>query len=503
MMDRNARTLTGCILSGCLLTLAGTTMLWSADEPAKAQLAETDVQDTMLPRLVAADASKPDQADNDAPRSRERVSSSPRTVRREANSETSSKPKKTVEPAKKESADDEEEASRPPKEEAQPGNEPREAKDPAPSQDEEDAPSQGEEPDDEVKPEPEPPRKLSREMAALRDRVRRTLAVYYRQPFNTRDNTAFEMMQACLAFGCNTTVRQGGPSGAKLNGITCLCWNYQCAGYELLTISQGHVAARLGYGLQGHPSQFLAVLAQSHVPGDYPIRVGKNVRNVADLVEYEKLTCRSAADLSFKLIGLMYYLEDDQPWENNLRETWSLERLVEEELARPAAVANCEGTQRVMGLSFAVNCCAARENPIEGPFQRAKEFVDQYQDYALRQQNSDGSWHPQFFAFRGASGSAPERLRSTGYILEWLAFSLSEDRLEDPRVVKAVGFVTSVLDGRQYQRNLIMLSPREIETAMHAVHALMIYDARFFRPTDPKKPPPKAEKESDKKPTTS
>jgi len=141
---------------------------------------------------------------------------------------------------------------------------------------------------------PVPPQ-LSPEMTALRDNLRKALALVARQPLNTRDNTAGDVIQLSLALGCDANVGYNGPSGKKINAIGCLCWNYPCAGYRLLRTGGGPVMARVGYGLQAHPAQFLAVLAQSRVPADYEIRVGEDHGTVADLVEFEKLNCPARA----------------------------------------------------------------------------------------------------------------------------------------------------------------------------------------------------------------
>ena len=123
-----------------------------------------------------------------------------------------------------------------------------------------------------AKPKPQPKKTLTPAQTALRDRIRATLAFLRTQPFNTRDSSPADLMQFCWAFGCRTEVHQGDSSAQGMNGITCLCWDFPCGGYRLLTTSDGHIAARVGYGLQEHPSQFLAMLAVSHVPADYPLR---------------------------------------------------------------------------------------------------------------------------------------------------------------------------------------------------------------------------------------
>lgn len=349
-------------------------------------------------------------------------------------------------------------------------------------------------PETSTPPEPEPKRQLTQAQAALRDRLRQTVAFHRGQALSASENTATEVMHCCLAFGCNTELYRSGSSGKKVNGITCLCWNYPCAGYEPLGLSQGRVAPRIGYGLQEHPSQLLAVLALSHVKPTYPLRVGEHVRTVADLVEYEKLSCRSGADLSLKLIGLTYYLGDELTWENSLRQQWSIERIIKEELDQPILSAACGGTQRLMGLGCALAQREKRSQPLEGQFARARKLIDQYHAYALKVQNSDGSWSPGFLAARGTSRNQVLQLRSTGHVLEWLAMSLPEERLDDPRVVRSVEYVDRLLAGQRYRRNVRSLSTREIGSVMHALRALVVYDQRLLEPRTPKPSAAGAEK---------
>ncbi|MHC4176251.1 MAG: hypothetical protein ACYSWU_02025 [Planctomycetota bacterium] len=335
--------------------------------------------------------------------------------------------------------------------------------------------------------EPPPKRELTPALAALRDRLRRTVAFHRGQALSATENTATEVMHSCLAFGCNTQIyRSGSPSsgktGQRVNGITCLCWDYPCGGYELLGLAEGHIAPRIGYGRQEHPSQLLAVLALACVKTTYPMRVGEDVRTVADLVEYEKLSCRLGTDQSLKLIGLTYYMGDEVTWENSLGQQWSVERIIKNELDQPIFGAVCGGTLRLMGLGYALARREKQGQPLEGEYARARRFLDEYQDYALKLQNSDGSWGPRFLAAKGTSRNQASQLRSTGHVLQWLVMSLPEDRLDDPRVVRSVEYVNRLLTGQRYRRNTRSLSTREIGSVMHALHALVVYDERLFQP---------------------
>jgi hypothetical protein len=222
------------------------------------------------------------------------------------------------------------------------------------------------------------------------------------------------------------------------------------------------------------------------VPPSYPLRVGQDVRSVADLVEAEKLGCRPGGEMSLKLIGLAYYLEQSH-WQNDLGDQWSLERIIAEELARPVVGTPDGGTARLLALSYAVQRRLKHHEPLEGEYLRAQQHVRDVEGYALKLQNSDGSWGPQFLAARGASRDPATQLSATGHVLEWLAFSLPEEQLEDARVVRSVEYVNDLLSGQRATWNLRSLSSRDLAAVMHALHALSTYDERWFSPADTEK----------------
>jgi hypothetical protein len=333
---------------------------------------------------------------------------------------------------------------------------------------------------------PKPP--SSPELIALGDRVRQTLNAQFRQPPSTGENTPGELIDFCLAFGAKATVRHAGGPGGEINAIGCLGWNFPCAGYRLLRTDGEHVVARIGYGLQERPGELLAVLAQSGVRDDYELRVGDARRAVADLVAYEKLTCQSGTDLSGKLIGLAFYLDEDQPWKDETGQDWSLARMVEEELDRPVGVDDVEATDRLLGLSYALDRRVRRQQPVDGPFLRARDHTAEFRNYVLKLQNPDGSWHPRFFAVTGASSDSEGLLRSTGHILEWLALATPDAELDDPRLVRSVAYVTAILNQQASRRGSTSITPRQIAARMHALRALSVYNRRFFKAADAAKP---------------
>jgi hypothetical protein len=235
------------------------------------------------------------------------------------------------------------------------------------------------------------------------------------------------------------------------------------------------------------------VLAQAAVPASYEIRVGKQRATVADLVESEQRDCRAGADGAFKLIGMAFYVRNGDAWKNSLGETWTVERLLGEELGRSAPRSTSDATDHLMGISYAVERQRRLGKPLEGQFGRAKEFIDEFHAYALGLQNADGTWHPDFFAAKGPGNDHVGSLRSTGHVLAWLAYSLPEARLQEPRIVKAVTWVAEFLESNAPRWNVTSSTPRETGAVGHALHALRIYDRRVFKSADKDRPDPAQE----------
>jgi len=73
-------------------------------------------------------------------------------------------------------------------------------------------------------------------------------------------------------------------------------------------------------------------------------------------------------------------------------------------------------------------------------------------------------------------------------VLEWLALSLPEDRLDNPGMAAGMSYLINALNTQRYLNNLPVLSTREIAGAMRALHALAIYDERLFKPSDSQQP---------------
>lgn len=322
---------------------------------------------------------------------------------------------------------------------------------------------------------------LSPKMMALRDKIHQTLDVYYRRPVNTAARSPWALMHWTVAFGADTQVRRGGRNGDPITAVGWLCFNGSSAGQSLLyAAGNGRLGVQNGPGVQGHDGQLLAVLAQSRINISYPMRANGQKFTVADLVDYEKRTCRAGSELTFKLIGLSHYLPPNATWKNDSGQSWNVQRLIREELAQSVRGAACGGSHRMMGFGYAVRSRRAQGEPMVGEFRRAEIFVNDYFAYTFKLQNADGSLSTSWFQGRGASSDVARRVQTTGHVLEWMVYSLPHKELQDERVIKAVDYLAGVL----------LEHPRRdwhIGALGHALHALTIYDHRVFKNWNPRR----------------
>jgi hypothetical protein len=206
---------------------------------------------------------------------------------------------------------------------------------------------------------------------------------------------------------------------------------------------------------------------------DYPLIIDGRRMAVADLVKSEQATCRPGTELTFKLIGLSHYLSTDASWQSDSGQQWDMERLLREELAQPIVGACCGGTHRLTGFAYAVRKREQSGKPMTGQWQRAEAYLDDYHEYTFRLQNADGSFSTNWFARRGEWGDLNRRLNTTGHTLEWLVYSLPEQQLDDPRLVRAVSYLAELM--WQYRGH-----DWQIGSKGHAIHALALYDERRF-----------------------
>ncbi|MCY2981556.1 MAG: hypothetical protein NTU79_23090 [Planctomycetota bacterium] len=303
-------------------------------------------------------------------------------------------------------------------------------------------------------------------------RLKRTdacLRFYLENPESTSIRSPWAVMHALLAFGAEYEMVHG---QGRVNAIGWMCHNGTCRTQRMFTPKGKGFVPNVGGGVQGHEGQFLAILAQSNVPLDYPIQIGSAMYKVEDLVRYEMATCKERSELTFKLIGLSYYLDSNKQWKANDGRIWSIPKLIQEELAQPINGSACGGTHRLMGFSFSVRQRQLQGQPIDGQYARAAKFVRDYVAYTWQLQNPDGSFSTNWYEGRSNEPNDERKVQTSGHMLEWLMFTMSDDELKSPKVAKGIDFLLSkIYDQRD---NKWPIGPRG-----HATRAVGLYNARI------------------------
>ncbi len=310
----------------------------------------------------------------------------------------------------------------------------------------------------------------SPEQHLRRAQIAHCLSVYFEKPVDADRLRPWSMMHGLIAYGQRSQLRVG---GELVNAAEYLCLNGAGNNVRILSWDAGRLDAKIGPGVQGHPGQLLAILAQAGVPADHPLAVDGQDLTLVDLIEYEMRGCKSKTELTFRLIALTHYLEPHSVWVNEAGEKWSLARLVSEECQQPIEAGACGGTHRLMALSRAIRQLEEHQIPLTGPWLQADRITNAYEERAWRYQNPNGSFSTQFFNGTGRDADLTRRVYAHGHILEWLAYKLPENRLTEPRLLAAVDYLVHQL----------MTAPGlEIDVGPrgHALHALAIYYQRAF-----------------------
>jgi hypothetical protein len=325
-----------------------------------------------------------------------------------------------------------------------------------------DDPSKGKQIPSKQKIEPELDRRLQRSRACIK--------FYLDNPESTTVRSPWAVMHALLAFGSDYEMVHG---TGRVNAIGWMCHNGTCRTQRMFTPKGRSFVPNVGGGVQGHEGQFMAILAQSNVPLDYPIQIGETKFTVEDLVRYEMATCKENSELTFKLIGLSYYLDSNKQWKANDGKTWSIAKLIQEELAQPIVGSACGGTHRLMGFSFSVRQRQLQNQPINGQFARAAKFVREYVAYTLQLQNPDGSFSTDWYEGRAADPNEERKVQTSGHMMEWLLFTMSDQEIKQPKIAKGIDFLLSKIYDKRDQKWPI--GPRG-----HATRAVSLYQERMI-----------------------
>ncbi|MEO1993350.1 MAG: hypothetical protein ABGW78_15525 [Pirellulales bacterium] len=318
------------------------------------------------------------------------------------------------------------------------------------------------------------PAPMTEELIHLRHQIHRVLAAYRQRPLNTLEHTPWDIMHWSLAWGAGATIRHGNNNGDIVRAFDWLNRGGRCNGQVMVASDQGRLVALQGKGMQGHTSQYLAIMAQARLPESTPITIDGMQFSIEDLIQFEQKGCHQKNELTFTLIAMAHYLHTNAIWKSRNGATWSLTRLVEEELKQPVFGAPCGGTHRLYALAYA--CQQRREamGELDGVYVQANRNYRLLQQKMFRElQNSDGSFSTAWFERPENGWDVERKLRTTGHVLEFLVATAEQPVLYHPKTIKAVAYLAGILEKEPNKA-------WKIGPMSHALHCLAIYQERAW-----------------------
>lgn len=237
------------------------------------------------------------------------------------------------------------------------------------------------------------------------------------------------------------------------------------------------------YAFEGHPNQFMGYMSMCNLPLDHKFKTtGDESITVADILRNAQMEVRAYDDNTWTLWLLAHYLGPDARWVNRYGEEWSVERLVQHEIASVVTRAPCGGTHGLFALSYARNGYIQSGRPLAGVWLEAEQKIRRYTEEARLYQNPDGFFSSNHFRGPGYSHDFSTRISAAGHILEFLMVALPQKRLEEEWVRRGVAAVAKdLVDHRK--------ESAECGGLYHSLDALVIYRDRVKPPAEPAKKP--------------
>ncbi len=227
------------------------------------------------------------------------------------------------------------------------------------------------------------------------------------------------------------------------------------------------------YAFEGHINQTLALICMSDFPLDHQFRVeGGGTVTMQDMVNTAQATVNSREEITWTLWFLTHYCDQMTTWTNNEGESWSMERMIQEQVEDSVIGAPCGGCHQLFALAYARNAYLVQHGELRGAWFEADQKLQGRIVAAQSMQNADGSFSAKYFKARGTAVDLDERIRTTGHMFEWLMMALPTSRLEEEWVRRAAARIATDLINS-------VNDDTEMGGMYHACHSLVLYQQRM------------------------
>lgn len=286
----------------------------------------------------------------------------------------------------------------------------------------------------------------------------------------------------------NTDESNGGQNNAQMKPIYALgalCWNLPCSNRRLMRVIDNRPAPEVGFGFQTQRGQFLATLAFAKIDRNYELRIDDSTFTVQDLVEWEKYSCSSYANLSVAAIGLAHYSQNpDETWTNQFGEVWSLKRILEVESQRNVDWNTAASTDKLLAFTYLLARLKQSSNansPELAPMlQKTEAFLISVKKRVWDIIGDAGLSDSLFFNSETKLTTPYMKLYVNGRLLRWLTIVSSPDELNAPKMKKANAELCALVDQLfNSQDDLSLASETDEESFSIALQTLALYRKQF------------------------
>ncbi len=329
-----------------------------------------------------------------------------------------------------------------------------------------------------------PVRAASREIQQSTDPlvqlVYKTREVQRQRLLSTSDHTPWQMMHGLLGLRQDFVINHNGQTVNGLEWIqTGPLYNNEPWFQKTQFGGQAHPFNK-PYWFEGHINQFLAILSMCNVPLDAKFGTPQGPITMRDMLKNAQMTANEKEEVTWTLWALSTYLPPDAEWINAKGERWSIERLVQLEVAKRVGgpTSPCGGTHGLFALARARNVYLRTGKPLRGVWQEADLKIQRYIQTAKNLQNANGTLSSSFFKGKEYKQDFDKRMASCGHVLEFLMISLPQERLNEPWVRRAIEATANDLMANR--KAYVSCSP-----LYHATDALSIYLERMVPASTP------------------
>ena len=328
------------------------------------------------------------------------------------------------------------------------------------------------------------------------DRVDALAERFSKLPLSAQRSTPGRLLRYSLIGGADqtflapqTTVQSTGEgettSQSELKpifAIGALCWNYPCSNRRILRDLNGKPVPTVGFGFQSQRGELLSTLAFARIDRNYELRVDSDKKyTVQDLVEWEKYSCSTYANLSLVAIGLAHYSQNpDETWINSAGETWSLARILAQESQRPIDWETAESTDKLLAFTYLLarlKTSADAETPqLSEALKRTEAFLVAVKNRVWEIVGDKALSNSLFFKKDVELTTPYMTLYVNGKLLRWVTLVSSPEEMSGDRMKRAMFELCALVDQLfNSVNNLDVLSATDEESLAVAMQTLIIY----------------------------